>query len=96
MNNEFFKGIETARAVGRLDVFRLDGASPQIAISPRLLRSAVKCMMQSELAMVSDTSSIKRVLGRMWKSFPSMVWSTLRKKEIEHSLINWVCHATRN
>ncbi len=75
MNNEFFKGIETALAVERLDVFRLDGASPQIALSRYLWNMALCESLYSPLQMAEVTLR-NRIHACLSEQFAAEDWYT--------------------
>ncbi len=51
MNNEFFKGVESALAVERLDTFRQDGAQPLITLSRYLWNMSLCESLYSPLQM---------------------------------------------
>ena len=70
MNNRFFKGVETALAVERLDAFRRDGASPSITLSRYLWNMALCESLYSplQIAEVALRNAIHTCLSEQFSA----------------------------
>jgi len=75
MNNEFFNEVETALAVERLDAFRLDGASPLIALARYLWNMALCESLYSPLQM-AEVVLRNRIHACLTEQFSAEDWYT--------------------
>jgi len=93
MNNRFFKGVETALAVERLDAFRQDGASPAITLSRYLWNMALCESLYSPL-QIAEVALRNAVHTCLSDRFSANDWYTTPGLLLGWQM-DWVDKATR-